>query len=391
MDFQQQFNQVDQLLSSTRQYWQILPFAHLSVLWADNIALTNYLNSLSVADIDMLDSNDQSLRTAIFPHINQSLECLSVLPEPVSQQFCSPDRLKASIKGRKWQQIEQFESLVPTGKGQLLEWCAGKGHLGRLIGYHQQRPIVSVEWQQALCDQGQAMSDKLDIEQSFVQADVLSLNKPLIKPEHQVVALHACGDLHVELLKQAAKIKPTQLSVAPCCYHLINNDIYQALSEAGQNSELVLTKRDLNLATQKVVVAGQRVRQHRVTEVTWRLGFDLLQRHLRGIDQYLPLPSIRQSMLVGTFSQFCQWACDHKNLKLDQDLDLSVFEAAGGQRRIINARIEHVTHAFRQVLERWLLLDRVLYLQQHGYTVELSRFCQPEVTPRNIMINASIR
>ena len=391
MDFLQQFKAIDHVLTNTRQYWQILPFQFLTLPWRDNSALNYYLNTLTMEQIETIDSDDQLLRTIFSRYLDTSLDCIAPLTQVNPRITDCPDRFKVAIKGRKWQQIERFEALVPRGNSEVLEWCAGKGHLGRLISFHQQRPVVSIEWQQAQCDQGQKMSDKFELEQSFIQADVLKGQQQLIKPDQQLVALHACGDLHVVLLQQAVAVKSKQLLIAPCCYHLIGSTSYQALSFAGQASGLTLNRRDLNLSMQKTVVAGVRDKKHRAIEVAWRLGFDLLQRKLRGIDQYLPLPSVRQSMLMGSFSQFCQWACDKKGLSLDLGLDVASFEQAGWQRRLTNARIEIVTHAFRQLLERWLLLDRVLFLEQQGYEVELANFCDAAITPRNAIIRATLR
>jgi len=390
MGFSAQFSTIDQVLSNTRQYWQILPFQHLSLPWSENTALVEFLNTLSLSDIEQLDSDDQLLRTTFADYLEPALDCIK--PLPLSQTVASscPDRFKAGIKGRKWAQIELLAALVPRGDHQVLEWCAGKGHLGRLISYQQQRPVLSVEWQSQLCQHGQQLSDKFGVSQSFVQADVLSHNMvPLAKAQQQIVALHTCGQLHLELLKQAQLAKAQDLVIAPCCYHLIASDIYQPVSAIAQASRLSLARHDLNLSMQQTVVATKREKSHRATEVAWRLGFDLLQRSLRGSDQYLPLPSIRQSMLTATFDQFCDWACRKKNIELPADTDFSHFEQAGWQRRLTNARIEIVTHAFRQLLERWLLLDRVLYLQQHGYQVALTNFCEREITPRNAVIIAS--
>ena len=52
-------------------------------------------------------------------------------------------------------------------------------------------------------------------------------------------------------------------------------------------------------------------------------------------------------------------------------------------------RIELVRHVFRRALEIWLVLDRGLYLQQAGYDVSLSEFCEKQLTPRNVLIQAT--
>ena len=49
------------------------------------------------------------------------------LPEP-------DRRLDAGVPGRKRAQIEAFAAHLPAAGLPLLEWCAGKGHLGRRLG-----------------------------------------------------------------------------------------------------------------------------------------------------------------------------------------------------------------------------------------------------------------
>ena len=390
--FSEQFLQIDALLTNTRHYWQIMPFAHCELPWSDNQPLYHYLSGLTVEEMARLDSSDSELRRVMSPLLGHDLQVIDDLAlNEMSLPQVSP-WFKAGIKGRKWQQIERFATHIPMGESPLLEWCAGKGHLGRMLGHIQHRPVTSLEWQQTLCEQGIALADKHQVHQEFIQTDIFSTTvKPRLKAEQHAFAFHACGDLHVELLKQASAAQTRQITIAPCCYHLIGNRHYRPLSSVALRSKLVLADRDLSLSMQKTVVATKRERHHTRVEVAWRLGFDLLQRDIRGRQQYLPLPSIKQSILTGSFSAFCHWACDQKGLGCPPDANVERYEQAGWLRRDNNSRIELVTHAFRQLLERWLLLDRVLFLQQQGYTVELENFCASDITPRNALIKATRR
>jgi len=387
--FVEQFKQLDQLLTISRQYWQILPFELLELPWSENSALSTFLEQLSDDDIEHLDGNDQALYAALSPLLSLPVNFLESLPLNYESLPNIPARFIAGIKGKKWAQIDKFAATIPVRKLPILEWCAGKGHLGRAISLVQQREVTSVEWQQELCVQGQALADKHNVDQHFVQADVFDSQQPtLLRDEQHAVALHACGDLHVELMQQACSSGTQYITIAPCCYHLVLQDRYRPLSQLGCASSLTLSKQDLRLSIAQTVVATKRERKHRATEVAWRLGFDLLQRQINKTDSYLPLPSIKQSLLTGSFGDFCRWACDVKSLVLPMVIDVEEFEALGWQRRKTNAKIELVTHAFRAMLERWLLLDRVLFLVERGYEVQLTEFCDKKITPRNAMIAA---
>ncbi|MGB0833374.1 MAG: methyltransferase [Psychrobium sp.] len=386
-DWREQFKAIDSLLTQTRQYWQILPFSFVNLPWSDNRELIQALDMLSLDDIDKLDSDDHALRQFLSPLIGESLDIISHLPVKPSTIADVAPHFNAGIKGRKWSQIQHFSSFIKSENSPILEWCAGKGHLGRLVAKTQQRDVLSLEWQKSLCDQGNVLAKKHDVSQQVVEADVFDNQvKQHVKPYQHAIALHACGDLHTQLLQIGSEKALERVSIAPCCYHLIKASHYQALSSAAAASELRLNKLDLSLSMQQSIVSATREQRHRYTEVSWRLAFDILQRQIRGVDEYLPLPSIKQSILTGSFEVFCHWAAEQKNLALPRDIDFKCLEAQGSARFIVNRKIEVVTHAFRQLLERWLLLDRVLYLEEQGYEVALFNFCESSVTPRNAMI-----
>jgi hypothetical protein len=383
------FDQIDSLLAKTRQYWQILPFEHLDIPWLSNPQLHKALTSLMPNDVTQLECSDKNLRQYLKPLISLNLDIIDDLPIKNLPIKDVPSHFKAGIKGRKWAQIASFEALLPKKSNPVIEWCAGKGHLGRLISLHRGNDVTSLEWQSSLCQQGRMLANKHSVNQIFIEADAFNVDaSELLQASHHAVALHACGDLHTALLKHSVKQRVSMLSLAPCCYHLINTTHYEPLSTAAKQSPIRLSRQDLSLSMQQTVVASKRERNHRVVEVAWRLGFDLLQRELRQEDSYLPLPSIKQSLLSGTFENFCRWACDVKKLTFNDNLLIDSFESRGYQRQYLNLRIEIVTHAFRQLLERWLLLDRVLFLQEQGFDVTLFNFCEPEITPRNAMIQA---
>lgn len=388
-DWSQVFDQIDTLLTKTREYWQISPFEHIDMPWTSNVTLQSHLLELTDEVLDELDSSDKKIRQYIESYIGIKLDILENLPVITKPLKPVPSYFKAGIKGRKWSQISSFESMLPLGTTSVLEWCAGKGHLGRLIGFQRQLPITSLEWQSNLCEQGNLLADKHNIQQKFIEADAFSPNvNALLNPTQHIVALHACGALHTTLLQRSSEQGVSGVTIVPCCYHLIDSQYYEPLSLLAKNSDLRLSRQHLNLAMQQTVVAGNREKKHRIIEVAWRLGFDTLQRKLRKKDEYLPLPTIKQSLLSGSFEDFCVWACSIKGLILDKNIVFKHYEQQGYHRQLINKRIELVTHAFRQLLERWLLLDRVLYMEEQGYDVALFNFCESCITPRNAMIQA---
>lgn len=136
------------------------------------------------------------------------------------------------------------------------------------------------------------------------------------------------------------------------------------------------------------MTAPARVREQTRLVSQWRLGFDGLQRQLRGCDEYLPVPSNPPRLLNEGFPAFCRWAAAKKQLRLPDTVDFDHWQAFGVQRLAEVRRHELVRHLFRRPLELWMVLDYALFLEEQGYRVRLGHFCDRSLTPRNLLLDA---
>ncbi|MCE9945818.1 MULTISPECIES: methyltransferase [Aeromonas] len=386
------FRQLDRLLTDERRWWQYQPYHHLSLAFADQAPeLAACLNGLSLDEIARLDGDMGALCTLLAPWIpaGAKLHALSELDAFVPEPIHCARAMAMYMPGRKQAQIEAFTGCLPAHQGPYLEWCAGKGHLGRLVSLHRGAEILSLELQRTLCEEGRQLAARDGARMQFVEADAFAAESgALIAPHHHAMALHACGELHTHLLEQVAERGARGVTLSPCCYHLIRTSHYRPLSQAAKASALHLGKSDLKLPLQETVTGGARISRLREQEVIWRLAFDCLQREVRGVDEYLPVPNLQKSLLAGSFEAFCDWAAERKGMLLPGGIDHGDFLARGERRFGDVARMELVRHLFRRPLEIWLALDRALFLEEQGYEVELGAFCDKPMTPRNLLIRA---
>ncbi|WP_377113159.1 methyltransferase [Pseudoalteromonas sp. M58] len=390
MTLTEQFTALDSLLMNTRSYWQCTAFDFDCLPWPE---LHDPLTALTDQDVAELDTDQAQLYQFFSPYIPgiEQLSQLASLPVITSSRTDYPFWISNGIKGRKFTQLQDFVGALPANDQPILEWCAGKGHLGRMLAFNGAPSVHSIELQSHLCEQGQKSAQQQGLAMQFSQADVLTDNtQGFFNPQTHAVALHACGALHQTFMHQASAAKVTQISFSPCCYHLFTENNYQAMSEQAKRSALNLTHRDLKLALQETVTAPSRVGKVRKTEVEWRLGFDALRKSLTGESAYVSVPSVNKAIFSDSFESFCKWAADKKALKLPKDIDYNKFLLIGQARKKITERVELVRHVFRRAIEVWLVLDRALYLQQQGYNVSVSTFCEKQLTPRNILILASL-
>ncbi|MYL24457.1 methyltransferase [Halomonas alkaliantarctica] len=383
------------LLARWQPLWRPLPFQHPVLPWeADYPELGAMLRSLTDEDCARLEDDpftDSPLARWLPVEALAELVTLPALSARNATKL--PEAWCQHVGGRKWQQIEAFAERLAFIPGQkLVEWCAGKGHLSRTLARLLESEVSALEWQQALCDQGQALAERQGVALRMCRQDVLAPEvADALEPDSHLMALHACGDLHVRLLELAAE-RGNAVTLAPCCYQRTAAEHYRPLSREGrrlcERFGLSLSREDLALAVQETVTAPRNVRLNRQKASAWRLGFDGLQRELRGLDAYLPVPSLAYGALPSSFEGFCHWAADRKAITLPDGIDWVRHEQAGWRRHGEVARLELVRHLFRRPLEVWLARDRARMLEESGLAVELGTFCKRSLTPRNLMLRA---
>lgn len=390
-DLLTRFQALDDFLIQHQALWRPRPFHHLHLPWeAEATALAAWLRRRSLEHAETSDPFALAA-PAPFPELASQAQTLSTIGElPGGDPVQRAHTLSVDVPGRKLAQIQAFASRLqfqqrPT---HWLDWCAGKGHLGRWLTQIGQR-LTCLKYDPALIESGRALSERLGLDAVHVQQDVLADTcNARLKKEHTPVALHACGDLHVRLLQLASRNSCSQLAVAPCCYNRIAGLHYQPLSSAAQVSALQLSRDDLGLPLSETVTAGARVRRQRDQSMAWRLAFDLLQRQQRGVDDYLPTPSLPTSWLDKDFASYCRDLADLRGVTVSGPVDWPALEDAGWQRLAQVRNLELVRGLFRRPLELWLLLDRALFLEEQGYQVRLGTFCAHELTPRNLLLLA---
>jgi hypothetical protein len=290
------------------------------------------------------------------------------------------------VPGRKWAQVRAFAGALRHWQGPFVDWCAGKGHLGRHLHDRTGAEVRCIERSSALCTDGAALAAGAAVR--FECLDVIT-DPPALQPQEQLAALHACGHLHDALLARSIDAGVRAVALAPCCYHLGSEPgaAWEPVSRTGPASPL---PDDLvRLAVRETVTAPEHVRRARRTERAYRLGFEALRRTLEPTrTAYRSIPSVPKRMLGEGFAAFCAHGATHLGLELPDDLDAQPWLEAGRRADDRARRLELARAPFRRLLELRMVLDRALALAEAGYEVGVGEFCARALTPRNLLIIA---
>lgn len=386
---QENFIRLDDSLVRHDWLWRMPPFKQARPDWTAHLpALSGALLDLTDDQVAALGADHAALISLIARHVPELTELHTLVQLPARKQAtlvdCSP-HLRWEIPGRKWEQIEAFARVVGQIRAPLLEWCGGKGHLGRVLSMQHGVAVDTLELDRELCGAGRILAQRAQVVQSFIEGDVLASAATAHLAGRHVVALHACGDLHRSLVHRGVEHSVPAMDVAPCCYHLTAQSGYQPCSSGAS---LGLTREDLRLAVTETVTSAPREVRLRDLEMAWKLGFDRLRRDVSGDDCYRPFMPISKAWLKLNFQGFCMALAAREGVPLLASLDWNHYEQHGWARQREVMRLSLVRQVFRRPLEIWLVSDLANYLAQQGYRVTMGTFCPRHVTPRNILLSA---
>ena len=388
MSLAERQSSLDTLLYGAHDLWHPQPFREIRPAWcADYPDLLAELLALDDATTEALNNEGRAALGFLARHCPAvaELAALSAIPACASSPKVEHGwRWAWEIPGRKQRQIDAFAAAAHPAGLPVLDWCAGKGHLGRLLALQWQVAVTSLEIDPVLCEAGEQLAGRAEVNQKFACKNALTVTNAF-SPQQQAVALHACGDLHRRLICGAAETGVARLDIAPCCYYRGVAAIYQPLSGALQTQ---VTRDDARLSVTETVTASARLKRQRDKEMAWKLGFDLLRREISGELLYSSFKPVPAAWFRGDFSAFISLMAQREKMLAPREKALAEFESLGWQRQREVMRLSIVRHAFRRPLEVLLVQDLGLYLEAQGYQVSVGRFCERQLTPRNLLISA---
>lgn len=394
IDFSARMAAIGGVLKQTADFWRPAPFHHRVQPWAaSHPGLHEAILGLSPDQVEAFHPDESSLRVWLDPHLPglRELDALITLDRLIATPMTgtsvhAPDR---DVPGRKWAQIEAFAGLALTARAsasEVLDWCAGKAHLGRLIGLHSGLPVQALERDTTLCTEAERLAARDGIRLTFLVRDVLGLaHHNVLTPGTLACALHACGDLHLTLLEQAEACSPAGLLLAPCCYHRTKHEMHLPRSSAGQACGLQLTRDDLRLAVLETATAGHAQREaekRRKARLLALKEWGLI--HGLSISDYAPLRHLGRDDDVSALAQ----ACEYLGWPMPNAGQIEELMETGWRRAAEVRAFELIRTAIRRPLEVWLVLDMALGLEEAGFAVDVGEFCDKSLTPRNLLIRA---
>ncbi len=158
-DVEARFQALDAFLIEHQGLWKPRPFTHRHLPWeTEHPDLAAWLRQRSLADAETSHNQPHDLAApAPFPQLAAQARHLSAVDQLPTQPLApARHRLNVDVPGRKWQQIEAFGAALQFAQTPThwLDWCAGKGYLGRRL-LQADQALTCLEYDPALIAAGQ--------------------------------------------------------------------------------------------------------------------------------------------------------------------------------------------------------------------------------------------
>jgi SAM-dependent methyltransferase len=292
---------------------------------------------------------------------------------------------------RKRAQIDAFRRLVfpvAANARRVVDVGSGHGHLTREIAEETALPVVGLERDAALAGRARTLTPGLS--PTFAVTDVLRDGLPVATGDC-VIGLHACGELGDAMVTSVARASGASLALVGCCLQKRRQASRIPLcAVVGLDARLDLPRGLLGLSNlspsddgveasraENLVARERRLALHRLLSQEGpplRFGAEI-----EGINRRVAQRDL--SPLVAR-----AFALRGRPVPSRQVIDEAVSWARREHARARRASLARAMLA--RVLEVYVLLDRAVFLEKHGFVVEVGELFPVTVSARNLALVA---
>lgn len=214
----------------------------------------------------------------------------------------------------------------------------------------------------------------------------------LLDETTMTLGLHTCGELANDQIKATAQRQASGLINFGCCYQRLDRSSAQNISGFSQTmpDKLEMNLFALTLAARAHKKMSSKDFQFKLKVKFYRYAIHLLLTDVFHMKNVLNLGNSSRKLYDQPFSVYAQEQLKRIGVTPPAADVLDDFyqnpDRLGLIWKMITAGL--IRNALGRLLEIYLLLDRVIYLQENGFQADLYEFFDEETSPRNLGIVA---
>jgi hypothetical protein len=306
---------------------------------------------------------------------------------------------------KKQHEIKRLAPLVKDfyqtkSANQIIDIGGGLGLLAQTLSNYCDLPVISVDMDPDLQNTGRGRNLKnKKMNAPFVDYRLIKVDSEnaeflnLLGPRSLTVGLHTCGELACSQIRSSIKKNSLGLINFGCCYHKLSEDSKsQNLSQFSQeNGPLWMNKFALTLSCRAHRKMPEDTFDYKLKVKRMRYTMHFLLTDEYGQKEMQTLGNSPTKLYEGSFSTYALEQLKRLNIQpkhTPEELD-QYFEAPERQELIQDMLYAGIIRdSFGRLLELYLLLDRVIFLEEKGYKAQLVSCFDEVISPRNLGIFA---
>lgn len=283
--------------------------------------------------------------------------------------------------------------------GKIVDIGGGIGLLAQTMNNVYHHKVVSVDLDPVMQETGRNRHEKnakgphkVDYHNIKVSAEELNFIR-LLDDSTLTLGLHTCGNLANDQVKASARAKARALINMGCCYHKLVPET-QNISEfvRSQPDRFVMTQFALTLASRAHRKMDEKDYDLKEKVKLYRYTIHFLLHDEYDMKKIATLGNSPPRLYDETFGVY---ALDNLRrigveIRHTED-DLNAYFNDPKRQDLISKMLVAglIRNAFGRLLELYIQLDRVIYLEEQGYRARLLEVFEEPVSPRNIAIVAN--
>ncbi|XP_047025222.1 methyltransferase-like protein 25B [Helicoverpa zea] len=297
----------------------------------------------------------------------------------------------------------------------VIDFGSGLGHLVRVLAYRDDLYAAGIECQGQLTEEARKLDLQLEytVKKHLSAEAVSKLRRPLhlnmtlsnhdqlrnlplpdCMHNYGLIGLHPCGDLGPLLLKHFINSENIKfICVVGCCFMKLSCDGENQgypMSRYVKSLDSKLSYPSREIACHAIEVYCERLCKGNYEDLKIHAYRAALERILVDHDpklKHAPVRSIKHSDTM-TFEKYCLQALERINVPLPTSPAVlrRGYEDLAQWRRVVV--VYTLRLALAPLVETVVLLDRVLYVLEHGISCEIRPVFDPKLSPRNHIIIA---
>lgn len=399
MDYQAWFHKLHSFLESYQAIWE----NEIMLLYPNGFDIypKHLIEEISLienqVDLEKRSLKKLKLSKELFSFLNTINE-LTAIPSKVVTPFEKKDRNTfLRISEKKQYEIKRILPLVEKLKKEhkltgLIDIGGGVGLMAQVISSELKLKVTSIDREKDFQQSGVSRQEKYlksDDHITYLNFD-LAKNKDdfyhLIDETKMTLGLHTCGPLSVFQIDASINNKAACLNF-PCCYHKLTCDDVN-ISSLAKRTPLKLNSYALTLAARAHQKYDEKALDQKYRVKFYRYTMHFLLKEFFDQDKIVGLGNSRIELYSKPFSVYASE--QFSRLKLSSPLDDEQLNGYFSEKIPLLTKMRAMgvfREALGRVLEVYILVDRILYIQDHGIKADLHKVFDEEISPRNLAIS----